>query len=256
VSTSGEITVEELKAALLDQDPSTVPDPYSGVGWNGVQDPEAVDDSDPFLPRAYQHLAPRTTKQAATWLHDERRADHRYYRECLILQREARGIPNLYPTAYAASQGTPRAERIQRVSNLRRGMVGFSKGTDPSGHVFFILGRRKGFATDDPDGVLTESNDVVAGRTGAIGIVPLSFYHNAWGHTFQFGATYLNGYDFRDPNKAPRLVHSHLGDNYLHAIQDMKKVVAAHAGDKDKALEASLRQALAHMERKYAKRKA
>lgn len=249
-TTDEEITVDELKA-LLDQPIGSVPSPYQGDDWTGVQDPEAVDDSNPFLPRATVHLAPRSTARTAQWLHDQRVADHRFYRICLILQREARGIPSLYPTAYAASQGTPRDERVQHIARLRRGMVGFTKGSAPEGHIMFILGRRKGFADDDPDGVLTESNDVVAGHQGRIGIVPLSFYRAQWGHHFQFGATYLNGYDFRDFNTAPKPRHPTLGANYLHAIQDMKKVVAAHAGDKDQTLEDSLRRALAHMERKY-----
>lgn len=197
-------------------------------------------------------LAPRNTTQTIAWEQNERRLGHHYHEQCLIFQRMGRGIPALFPTAYSASLGTPAAERKYKVELLKRGMKGFSKGSSPAGHIFEILGRRKGFDLDDPDGVVTLSTDVVAGNVGAIGIVPLSFYHDHWGHNFQFGATWLNGYDFADFNKAPKPVHPTLGDNYKHAIADVKKALAAHKGQ-DPKLDAALERDIERMTRKLKK---
>lgn len=201
------------------------------------------------------HLAGRTGNEAGAYLHHEQALDHRYLRQCLILQREARDIPSLAPTAFAAATITPLDERVHKIANLKRGMVGFSKGTDPAGHVFFILGRRPGAAHSDPSGILTRSNDVVSGRTGAIGIVPLTFYHDQWGHDFLFGATMLNMYDFSDFNAKPKPVHPTLGANYEHAIEDMKRAIAAQRKAHHDTLVAGLRRDLARMERRYANHK-
>jgi len=186
------------------------------------------------------------------WERQQRISGARYPGQCLILQRSARGIPPLAPTAYSASLMVPDSERVRAVTRLRQGMIGFSKGANPAGHIFLILGRRKGFELDDPDGVITESNDVVPGQLGRIGIVPLSFYHDVWGHHFQFGATWLNGYDFADFNKPPKAVHPKLGDNYRHAISDVKKALAMHKG-KDKKLDAALERDIERMTRKLKK---
>lgn len=201
------------------------------------------------------HFAGHTSNEAAAWLGTQRKSGKSWFRQCLILQRLARDIPPLAPTAFTASQLTPARERVPHLADLRRGMVGFSKGADPAGHIFFILGRRKGFDHADPDGILTESNDVVSGRTGAVGIVPLSFYRVHWGHTFLFGATWLNGYDFADFNKAPVPVHPTLGANYEDAIASITKAVKSHAKDKDPALHDLLVRDLAHMKAVYKKHK-
>jgi hypothetical protein len=193
------------------------------------------------------NLAGHNTAEAAAFLTTQRKNGSNWFRECLILQRTARDIPSLAPTAFTASQLTPAKERIKGLANLRRGMVGYSKGVDPAGHIFFILGRRKGFDLEDPDGILTESNDVVAGKTGHVGIVPLSFYRVHWGHTFLFGATWLNGYDFADFNAKPKPVHPTLGANYDEAIKLITKAVKAHAKDKDQRLHDLLVKDLAKM---------
>lgn len=193
------------------------------------------------------NLAGHNTSEAAAYLTLQRKNGSNWFRECLILQRTARDIPPLAPSAFTASQLTPASERVHHLADLRRGMVGFSKGSSPAGHVFFILGRRPGFDLENPDGILTESNDVVSGRTGAVGIVPLSFYRVHWGHTFQFGATWLNGYDFADFNAKPKPVHPSLGANYEEAIHLVEKAVKAHATDKDQHLHDLLVRDLARM---------
>jgi hypothetical protein len=196
-------------------------------------------------------LAPRNTHDSAAWLTNEQKLDHRYFRECLILQHDARGIPSLFPTAFSAATGTPIAERVQKFENLRRGMVGFTKGSDPAGHVFFILGHRPNSDLTNPDNWLTKSNDVVSGRTGAVGVVALSFYFKNWSHKWLFGATWLNGYDFADFNAPPKPVHATLGANYEHAIEDIKKAIHAHRKAGDDKLVAGLKRDLARMQKRY-----
>lgn len=203
-----------------------------------------------------EKLAGRNTGQTADWLTLQRRSGNNWYRMCLALQHDARQIPSLAPTAYTASQLTPAKERVPHLADLRRGMVGYTKGADPAGHIFFILGRRSGFDLEDPDGILTESNDVVAGKKGHVGIVPLSFYRTHWGHTWLFGATWLNGYDFADFNKPPKPVHPTLGANYEDAIKSITKAVKAHAKDKDQDLHDLLVRDLAKMKKRYKKYKA
>jgi hypothetical protein len=195
----------------------------------------------------------RTGEEAAQWLTIQRRADHRFFRECLILQREARDIPPLAPTAASARLMTPASERVQSYEDWKRGMIGYSHGSDPAGHVYFVLGRRSGFDRDDPDGILVESNDVVAGATGRIGIVPLTFFVVHWGHQIDFAATWLNGYDFKDFNAKPKPKHPNLGANYEDAIKAVSKAVKAHAKDKDERLHDLLVRDLAHMKARYKK---
>lgn len=166
--------------------------------------------------------APKTTDEAAKFLraqHDQKRNWHRL---CLKLQRTARGIPAAAPTALSASLLTPESERIKKISDLRRGMVAYCddpKDSNPAGHIFFIAGRSK-------DGtILTWTND--AAGPGVVSVVPISFYRTNWGDSFQFGATWLNGYDFSDFNVAPKPVdpsYEYLGDRYEKVIEDLKAI--------------------------------
>jgi hypothetical protein len=130
-------------------------------------------------------------------------------------------------------------------------MVFFTKGSNPAGHVGFILGHRPNSDLTNPVNWLTKSNDVVFGHEGQIGVVPLSFYHIHWGHDLLFGATWLNGYDFADFNAKPKPVHPSLGANYEHAMADIKRAIHAHAHDKDDTLENFLKRDLSIMERRY-----
>jgi hypothetical protein len=248
-------SVEEMQALLE----GTAPDPYTGEGWDFVQDYEATQET---MPQGFASLvsAPKlagnSTKEATAWLNLQRSTGANWYRMCLALQRTAREIPPLAASAYAASLLTPSKEKVHKVANLRRGMIGFSKGSDPAGHVFEILGRRPGFDESDPNGVLTLSNDVVSGKTGHVGIVTLSFYTVHWGHKFQFGATWLNGYDFADFNAKPKPVHPTLGVNYEHSIKLLKKALRAHESDKDRYTYKLIRDDIERMSHKYNKLKA
>ena len=196
-------------------------------------------------------LAGHTTHETRLWLRGQRLSGANWFRQCLNLQHTARDIPAVFPTAFSAQLATPKSERVPHVADLRGGMIGYTKGSDPAGHVFYILGRRPGFDLANPDGVLCESNDVVAGKTGHVGIVTLSFFRVNWGHTWQFGATMLNGYDFADFNAKPKPVHPTLGGNYEAAIKAVKKAVASHKKDRDDTLYLALKRDLARMQKRY-----
>ena len=169
-----------------------------------------------------ERIAPNGTEETADWLKDVvHSGSTNWYRRCLSLQRQARGLPAVYPTAFSASQATPSEERIYDVDKWKRGMVGYSY--DPripgtAGHIFFVLGRAK-------DGeILTTTND--AKEAGAVDVVRLEFYGRAWGQKLQFASTWLNGYDFKDETKPPKPVKSgNLGEQYEQLRDDLQKVL-------------------------------
>jgi hypothetical protein len=79
----------------------------------------------------------------------------------------------------------------------------------------------------------------------------LSFYTIQWGHKFQFGATWLNGYDFADFNAAPKPVYPSLGHNYEHAIEDLKKALQSHKHDKTRYTYNLIADDIERMTRRY-----
>lgn len=172
--------------------------------------------------KAITKLAPRNTEEAAAYLRRLHETDNRnYLRRCLVVQREARGIPALMPTALAAAHLTPESERIYDVKDWRRGMVGYCDDPNDSNtaaHIFYIIGRNKS------DQILTWSNDVK--DPGAIDLVRLNFYKERWGDDTMFAATWLNGYDFSDFNKPPKPEKDFntLGDRYADAIEQLIKI--------------------------------
>lgn len=114
---------------------------------------------------------------------------------CLKICRTARNIPARYPTAKAAQDATPREHRIEQVRHLRKGMVlYYDDPTDGNraGHVATMIGRVKGFNPDSLADVLTITNSVHAGR---LTVVRGDYFPRYWGDPFQFGATWLNGYE-------------------------------------------------------------
>jgi len=194
--------------------------------------------------------APRTTKQAAEYLRYQAQHNIRWSQLCLKLQRSARGLPGVYPSALSAALHTPEKERVYKVENLRRGMVSYSDragDSNPYGHVYFIIGRKKGYSPGNPDGVLTWTN--LSG--GVVGVVPLSYYMNSWGVPFQFGATWLNGYDFSEFDKAPVPVRPSLSDTYQHAIEDVKKSIKFHKDKGHNNLVTALEKDLERMKNRW-----
>jgi len=167
-------------------------------------------------------LATNNGAQAATFI--RRQVDtnsNDWYRLCLKLQRMSRGLPAVYPTALSAANATPRSERVYDQDKWKRGMVGYCY--DPripgtAGHIFFIAGRKDGQ-------IITGTND--AKQAGFVDYVPLRFYKERWGHTIQFAATWLNGYDFADFNAPAKPVNpGTLGEQYKAALDSLKKVRA------------------------------
>lgn len=166
----------------------------------------------------------KTTEQAAEYLKYQNNTESLAWRGlCLKLQRQARGLPAVYPSALAAAEATPKSERVTSLQDLRRGMVAYCddpNDDNPYGHVFFIIGK------DNKDQMLTWSNDVRV--LGGVDVVPIEFYSRYWGDRFQFGATWLNGYSFAEFDKPPKETRGGLGENYQHAIDDVRKAIKTH----------------------------
>lgn len=179
-------------------------------------------------------VAPAGTDEAAAFLRAQHAGPLQWRALCLKLQRSARRLPAVYPSALAAAVATPEDDRVYDVDDLRRGMVAYSddpNDSNPYGHIYFILGR------NEAGQVLTFTND--ARRSGGVDIVPLDFYASAWGDRFQFGATSLNGYDLpgiaaaSTPTKPetkpkPKPGRVSIGDNLDHAIDDLESAVRHH----------------------------
>lgn len=167
-------------------------------------------------------VAPNNSEKAAEYLKLQHSTDSDdWLRKCLVLQRSARGIPALAPTAYAAAMLTPESERIPNMKDWRRGMVGFSEDPndpDDAGHVFYIIGRTKN------DVLLSWTNDMH--EPGHVDVSRVSLYETAWHHRIMFAATWLNGYDFSDFNEPPKPVKNYntLGDRYADAIDELIRI--------------------------------
>lgn len=199
-------------------------------------------------------MTTRTTDETAAWLkgqHDS--GSSAWYEKCLMLQHDARNIPALYPSAFAAMVATPESERVYKVSDLRRGMVAYSDNpndSNPFGHIYFIAGW-KGSSRSDPNELMTWTNDAL--RHGGVDLVPITWYLTHWGVPFKFGATWLNGYDFSEFNKPAKPVHGTLGSNYEHAIADIEKAIVSHKKTHDDRIVNALNRDLARMKKHYKK---
>ncbi len=193
-------------------------------------------------------LAPRNSEEAAKFLRNQSTDPVKNWaRMCLQLQRTARGVPAAAPSALSAALMTPKSERVKKVSDLRRGMVAYCddpNDSNPFGHIFYVAGR------DRNGTILTWTND--AKGAGSVSIVPLSFYRTNWGDSFQFGATWLNGFDFSDFNKPPVPVEKDyevLGDRYSRVLNDLIKIKETKKGPLKEALERDINRMQKRMER-------
>lgn len=196
--------------------------------------------------------APRTTQQARAFLKAAHDGPLKWRALCLRLQREARGLPAVYPSALSAANATPVSERVHKVKDLRAGMVAYSDDphdSNPYAHIYFIAGWSG--SRDDPSNLWTWTND--AKRSGGVDLVPITFYRAFWGDGFMFGATWLNGYDFSEFDKppVPEPKRAKLGDNYLHAIEDVKKAIRVHEKKGHVALVRALQRDLNRMQERY-----
>lgn len=193
--------------------------------------------------------APNDTREAAAFLqHQHEINSHKWGHMCLSLQRTARNIPRIVPSAIAAMHITPHAERVPHINSLRRGMVAYSDNphdSNPYGHIYFILGRRKGYLSSSADGWWTWSNDVK--HFGDVDVVPLSFYQNNWGVSFKFAATWLNGYNFADLDKKPVPDHPTLSANFTEAMHLLSKEIRRAEREGHPGLVRALKRDLANM---------
>jgi hypothetical protein len=195
--------------------------------------------------------APRNTNEAAAFLRNEHESGSREWKSlCQSLQRQARGVPAVYPSALSSAMHTPASERVHKIADLRRGMVAYSdhpSDSNPFGHVYFIIGRKKGSVPSDPSGILTWTNL----SDGRVGVVPLSYFLNSWGDPFQFGATWINGFNFADFDAPPKPDRPSLGDTFQHAMEDIRKSIRFHEGKGHPALVRALKRDLARMEKRW-----
>lgn len=192
-------------------------------------------------------IAPRNGKQAAAFMRLQHRTGKKWPSLCLSLQRQGRGLPGVYPSALSAALATPRSERVTKISGLRNGMVVYCddpNDSNPYGHIAFVAGWDG--AKSNPDNLWCWSN--VSG--GAVELVRFTLFTRGWGDNFQFGATWLNGYDFADFNAKPKPRHPSLGDNYRHAIDDVEKALAYHKKKGNKKLVEALENDIVRMRKK------
>lgn len=199
--------------------------------------------------------APRPTNQTADFLKAAHRGPLTWRAMCLSLQRQARGLPAIYPSALSAAVATPESERVYEVAALRRGMVAYSddpNDSNPYGHIYFIAGW-DGPKTN-PANCWTWTNDMA--RSGGVDLVRLSTYRANWGDNFQFGATWLNGYNFAEFDKPPTPdpQRATLGGNYEHAIEDVKKALRFHEKKGHTGLVKGLRKDLDRMTKRMERR--
>lgn len=143
---------------------------------------------------------------------------------CLKICRSARNIGSRYPSAISAQHATPTNKRVQRVRDLRRGMVIYFddvNDSNPYGHVVTMVGRVKDVPTHYLSSLVVETNSVVRNR---IVRVRGNYFQRHWGDEYQFGATWLNGQDL----KLPRPPAPKLGDTFAHAVRDVQRSLNFH----------------------------
>lgn len=140
----------------------------------------------------------RNYREALQWYKDHQTARQIGFDPdgmCLKICRVARGIPSRYPSAKAAQDATPRANRVERVRDLQPGMVIYYDDPNDSnrfGHIVTMVGRRSGVDVDSLSSVLVETNSV---KSNEVVVVQGDYFPRYWGDDFQFGATWLNGYE-------------------------------------------------------------
>lgn len=167
----------------------------------------------------------KSTKETLDFLrHENQRGATNWGALCLKLQRTARGIPAMFPTALAAANGTPRDHRFYELDQVTRGMVAYfddPRDSNPYGHITCVAGR-------DEDGELLHWTNDASGR-GRVSLVRHSFFRQYWGDQFSFAADWLNGQDLPLPQKkvkpAPK---PSLGVNLQNAIESIDKAIAYH----------------------------
>lgn len=149
----------------------------------------------------------RTWKEALEWYREHESAGEIGFNPdgmCLKVCRVARRIPARYLTAKQAQDATPKEFRIEKVRDLRRGMVLYYDELNDSnraGHIVTQIGRVKGSDKNKLSDILVVTNDVQSGR---LTVVRGDYFEKHWGDKFQFGATILNGVELDFPSPKPK----------------------------------------------------
>jgi hypothetical protein len=148
---------------------------------------------------------------------------------CLKLQRSARNLPGVFPSAFAAMQGTPMSDRVHDPDEIQAGMVGYADDPNDSnkfGHIFC-------FRVKQADGTwLVWTNDAF-GR-GGVYCVDWQWFKRHWGDDFVFASKSLNGFGLilpkaverKNPSPKPRLKAT--PDNLDYAVHRLQKSKAYH----------------------------
>lgn len=167
----------------------------------------------------------RDTKDTMAFLRKQRTTNSTSWKGlCLALQRTARGLQPVYPSALSAQNATPSQHRYYDLKDVRRGMVAFfddPSDSNPYGHITGVAGRAE-------DGELLHwTND--ASGPGRVSLVRHSFFEKYWGDEFQFAADWLNGYELDMPErpvKPPK--PSFGGDSLREAIKIINMAIVFH----------------------------
>lgn len=141
-------------------------------------------------------MSQRNTPDTLAWLkHQHDIGASNWKSKCLMLQREARGLPSVFPSALAAANATPMSERVYDISKVQQGMVGYAddpNDSNPFGHIY-------SFRAKIASGWVVWTNDALgAGRVWCVGY---DWFRTHWGDSFKFAATSLNGFDLLLPSK-------------------------------------------------------
>lgn len=186
--------------------------------------------------------APASGEQAVQFNRKEHASGSTAWKaQCQHLARAARRLPPVYPTARASAAATPKNERVANVRDLRRGMVAYFAPN----HVVTVAGWAG--PKDDLDNLKVWSNDVVAGKPGAVGRVPITWFKTHWDLTFLFGATWMNGYNFADLDAGTVPPPQGLGADFDAAVAALGKAIRQHRAAGHTRLVAALAKDLAEL---------
>lgn len=187
----------------------------------------------------------RGTIDAMAWLKRQHDIGSLQWRAmCLSLQRQARGLPAVFPSALAAAEGTPMRDRVYDIDKVQVGMVGYCDDPNDSnrfGHIFSFRGKNKAGKW------VVWTNDAL--RLGGVSTVEYDWFQTHWGDKFQFAAVSLNGFDLpgvsrpadAKPSNHPEVQEVTRAVAVRYAINSIDKAMAYHKSHNHPALVLALR---------------
>lgn len=170
-------------------------------------------------------MSQRNTPDTLHWLKGQHDSGSTAWRAfCLGLCRSARNLPGVFPSAFAAEQGTPMSDRVFDRDKWQAGMVVFiddPRDGNPFGHIATLRTRLKN------GDWLVWTNDAFV--RGGVSCVSVDWFKPHWGDSVQFAATSLNGFDLilprpaqpKHPKPAPKKKAT--PDNLNYAIHRLEK---------------------------------